>query len=599
MASKILIKRSGSQGSPSTLGNGELAYSYADSSSGGQRLYIGFGTETAGAAENIGTIGGVYFTNMLDHTKGTLTANSAIITDANAKINQLKVDNLKLDGNTISSSNTNGNVTIDPNGSGSVDVNTSKIINVTNPTADQHAATKKYVDDEVGAVVSDFSISDGTDSDTFTTGQTLTFDGGTGITSTVTDNQVSLAITNTAVTAGSYGSGTAIPTLTINAQGQITAASTNNIATTLSVGSRDLVAGVGGDSDGTVNLLTDTLTIVGDSAEGIAVSYNNVDKQFTVNATSATTAKKGVASFNSGDFSTSSGAVSIKSGGVSNSQLAGSIANNKLVNSAVTVTAGAGLGGGGSVSLGSSVSLSVNVDNSTLESDGSDTIRIKDGGVTNAKLANDSLTIGTTEIDLGASSTTLAGLTQIDVDNIRIKDNTISTTNAGDTVLYLNPNPVGDSGTVVIQGDLTVEGTTTTINSTEITIADLTLTLADDAANAAQADGAGLRLGAPGYAGTDRPSFLFEPSGHKWVSSIPIDATIVDMSETIDDRVNSLLLAGEAIDLTYNDAANTLTVAAEVATASNKGVAMFPTANFTVSSGSVAISTVDGGTYGS
>jgi hypothetical protein len=57
------------------------------------------------------------------------------------------------------------------------------------------------------------------------------------------------------------------------------------------------------------------------------------------------------------------------------------------------------------------------------------------------------------------------------------------------------------------------------------------------------------------------------------------------------------LLAGEAIDLTYNDGSNSLTVAAETATASNLGVAKFPTANFTVTTGSVAISVVDGGTY--
>jgi len=595
MASKILIKRSGTTGAPGSLRTGEMAYSYhADH----QKLYIGWGDETTpGQADNIGVIGGIYFTNMLDHTAGTLTASSAIIVDANSKIDNLKVDNLDLDGNTIKTTNTNGNLVLDPNGSGSINVSTSKIINVTDPTADQHAATKKYVDDTVGAVSSNITLSDGTDSDVFTTGNTLTFDGGTGITTSVTDDQVSFAITNTGVSAATYGSSTAIPQLTVNAQGQITSASTNSISTTLNVMADN--AGTGGDSSGTIALGTDTLKFVGDSSQGIEISFNNVDKKLTIANEDATTANKGVASFNSNDFSTSSGAVSIKSSGVSNAQLAGSITNAKLSNSAVTVTAGAGLGGGGSVSLGSSVSLHVNVDNSTLESDGSDTIRIKDAGVTNAKLANDSITIGSTTIDLGNTSTVLAGLTQIDVDNIRIKDNTISTTDAGSpTTLTLDPNPVGDSGTVIIAGDLTVQGTTTTINSTEVSIGDLTLTLADDAANAAAANGAGLRLGADGYtASSNRPSITYSSSGDKWVSSIPIEATIVDMSETIDDRVSSLLLAGEAIDLTYNDGLNSLTIDAEIATASNKGVAMFPTANFTVTAGSVAISVVDGGTY--
>ncbi len=592
----IRIKRSSTVGNPGTLAQGELAYSSLDGA-GGNRLYIGTGTETNGDAANHEIIGGVYFTNMLDHTAGTLTASSAIIVDANSKIDNLKVDNLDLDGNTISTTDTNGNLILSPNGTGSVNVSTSKIINVTDPTADQHAATKKYVDDQVGAVSSTITLSDGSATDDYTTGNTLTFGGDSGITTTVTNDRVGIAITNSGVTAGSYGSSTAIPQLTVNSKGQITSATTNSISTTLNIAVDE--AGAGGDSNGTVALGTDTLTIVGDSADGIAVGYNDASKKITISAGNATTGKKGVASFNSSDFSTSSGAVSIKNGGVSNAQLAGSIANSKLSNSAVTITAGSGLGGGGSVSLGSSVSLNVNVDNSTLESDGSDTLRIKDGGVTNAKLANDSITIGSTEIDLGTAQTAVAGLTQLDVDNVRIDGNTISTTDAGDSTLYLNPGPVGDSGTVVIQGDLTVQGTTTTINSTEITIADLTMTLADDADNAAQADGAGLRLGSSSYSGTTRPSILFDQSEHKWVSSIPFDATIVGMSETIDDRVNSLLQSDSHIALTYVDASNTLTIGAEIATTTARGVASFPSAQFTVANGAVTVATIDGGTYAS
>lgn len=124
MASKIRIKRSGVAGNPSTLGAGELAYSWLpdNGSNGGDRLYIGAGTETNGNAENHVVIGGKYFTDLLDHNKGVLTPSSAIIVDEFSKIDVLNVDNITIDGNTISSSNVNGNITLNPNGDGAVEV---------------------------------------------------------------------------------------------------------------------------------------------------------------------------------------------------------------------------------------------------------------------------------------------------------------------------------------------------------------------------------------------------------------------------------------------------------------------------------------------
>lgn len=126
MASYIRIKRSTTQGNPSHLVAGELAYSAADygTVAGGGRLYIGIGTETGSppdAANHI-VIGGQYFTDKLDHTPGVLTASSAIITDSTNKIDILNVDNLTLDGNTLSSTELNGNIYLDPNGSGYVQV---------------------------------------------------------------------------------------------------------------------------------------------------------------------------------------------------------------------------------------------------------------------------------------------------------------------------------------------------------------------------------------------------------------------------------------------------------------------------------------------
>lgn len=122
MATIIKIKNSGTSGSPSAVATGEFAYSYQAGSqaNGGDRLYIGTGTETGGAAANIEVVGGKYFTDMLDHVHGTLTADSGIITDSNNKINVLNVDNLTLDGNSITSTDTNGNINIDPNGTGTI-----------------------------------------------------------------------------------------------------------------------------------------------------------------------------------------------------------------------------------------------------------------------------------------------------------------------------------------------------------------------------------------------------------------------------------------------------------------------------------------------
>ena len=51
-----------------------------------------------------------------------------------------------------------------------------------------------------------------------------------------------------------------------------------------------------------------------------------------------------------GTLDISSGDIDLAAGSVDNADLAGSIANSKLANSAVTVTAGDGLSGGGSVS---------------------------------------------------------------------------------------------------------------------------------------------------------------------------------------------------------------------------------------------------------
>ena len=134
MASIIRIKRSTVTGNPSTLGAGELAYTSLvnNDSNGGDRLYIGVGTETAGNAATHAIIGGKYFTDLLDHTRGNLQPSSALITDATSKIDQLKVDNIDLNGNTIITTDTNGDLNITPDGTGSTRIKNLVASNVTN-----------------------------------------------------------------------------------------------------------------------------------------------------------------------------------------------------------------------------------------------------------------------------------------------------------------------------------------------------------------------------------------------------------------------------------------------------------------------------------
>ena len=240
MASIIRIKRSSVSGNPATLGTGELAYS-AFNGAGGNRLYIGMGSETSGNAANHLVIGGTYYTGLIDaSTAGTLTTNQSSIPvlSATGTIDTWKVGNTQLNGNTLSSTDTNGNINITPNGTGKLVLNNPYINGTTDTLAE-------YIYDLVGGAV------------TGTTGQIVVTNSDAGNTSTI-------ALATTTVTAGSYGSSSAIPTFTVDAYGRLTAAGTASLATSLNI-----AGDTGTDS---VALLTDTITFVGGTGITSAVT---------------------------------------------------------------------------------------------------------------------------------------------------------------------------------------------------------------------------------------------------------------------------------------------------------------------------------------
>ena len=180
------------------------------------------------------------------------------------------------------------------------------------------------------------------------------------------------------------------------------------------------------------NLATSSITMAAESGSNDAVALGEtftftagtgIDTTMGTNAVTiagsdASTSAKGIASFSSDNFAASSGAITIKDGGVANDELAGSIANGKLANSAITI-------GGTSTSLGGTITALTALTDLDLTA--------------GAKTIFD--TVGNATLTIGASNTTIS-----------------------------------------IPGTLTIGGTTTTVNSTTMTVDDPIITLGGDTA---------------------------------------------------------------------------------------------------------------------
>ena len=108
----------------------------------------------------------------------------------------------------------------------------------------------------------------------------LKMSGGTGIASAISGDTVTFNLSNTGVSAASYGSSTAIPVIAINAQGQITSASTASIST-------DLTIIDDASTSATISLASDSFKISGGTGTTSAISGDTLTLNLDNTAVSA------------------------------------------------------------------------------------------------------------------------------------------------------------------------------------------------------------------------------------------------------------------------------------------------------------------------
>ena len=197
MASIIRIKRSSGTSKPSSLQWGEFGYVTGIGSYGGTNQYkdrIFLGDD----GTNANPIGGFYYTSMMEHTPGAIqgvqntrnsdngvvavlapSSNSGLGGADSLKVDQWNVDNIRIDGNVISSTDTDGDIDLDPNGAGEVHIPDDTFLSF----GDDKDAKIEYDEDGVNQLTftgADIRINIATESDTKDTGA-LIVEGGVGI----------------------------------------------------------------------------------------------------------------------------------------------------------------------------------------------------------------------------------------------------------------------------------------------------------------------------------------------------------------------------------------------------------------------------------
>ena len=569
MATIIQIKRSSGTTSPSTLKLGEAAYTFGTGTqgNGGDRLYLGTGgVDGNGDANSIDIIGGKYFTALLDHVAGVNTANSALIVDANKAIDELIVGNNASAGGTIKiNEGTNNGTNFVGLKAPNAMANT---VTFTLPGGDGSAGQFLKTD---GAGNLDFQtvnqfidLAGDSGTDTYNTAETLTFAGGSGMQAVITDNTVTInatALTNSNLSgsAAISNANLANPTLTLGSSTLTLGATTTDIA-------------------GLTSLVVDDITINGQTVQTTA---SNKDINLSPHGTGTVIVPSGYedrAGFQSQSLANKAYVDQVAQGlDTKPSCRVGTTANLSATYSNGTAGVGATLTNSGS-------QAALTIDGVTLSA--SDRVLVKDQ--TNA--AHNGIYVVTT-VGSGSANWVLTRATPEDQP---------SELSGGAFVFVEEGTANGDNGYVFTHNGLPTFGTT-----------DL---------DVAQFSGAGQVIAGAGLvksgntvdANPDNSS-IEVASDQLRVKALGITnamlagsidgAKIENFKFTDESSTQGSVEIGNPMEFITGEgintiaSGNTLRIEGELASTSNIGVAKFASDNFTVSTGNVTVTGIDGGTY--
>lgn len=533
MALKIQIKNSTTTKviPDAAVDQGELAYSFVTGDSdGGDRLGIG------NAAGGVDIIGGKYFTDMLDHPEGTVKPSSVIITDANSKIDILKVDDLTLDASQIS--NTSGDITISP--TGNLSLNSNKITNVTDPASAQDAATKNYIDTKVIATASGDTNPSGTGQ--IVTGENIFIKGGWGVNTTRID----------------LAGGPQISIDLDSAQGTFEVLSVDNIkldGNTVGTTSGDLTLDPAaiGDNTGTV-IIAGNLQVDGTTT--------------TLNSTTLTIDDKNIVLASGAANPAAADGAGITIDGADATMLYAQSTDTFNFNKKISAP-NIDINGAGSFTTLTGKYLGFDSDLQATT-----TSRLPEGtnlyyttaradsafDASFAAASTDSLSEGSTNLYF-TDARARAAISATNVSG----DGSVAYNNSTGVLSYTGPSAAETRAHFSAGGDLTYNSGTGQFSVDVETI----------------------------YTKANFDSDL----GLANTGQLPEGSNLYFTDERVDDRVAALLSAAEGLDAAYNDGTGVLTLSAEIATQTNKGVAAFDSVDFIVTSGQVEIRTIDCGTF--